>query len=66
TLPSASAVDIRIYDLLGNEVAVLAKGMQNAGIHSLVWNASTLASGTYYCRMKSGDFDQTRKMILLK
>lgn|GEM_PF-771201 len=62
----ASMVDLRVYDLLGREVAVLASGMQRPGMHSVVFDASGLASGMFLCRLTVDGKTQTRKLILSK
>ena len=53
-------------DLLGRQVAVLSEGMAEAGWYSVNFLASGLPSGTYFCRLVSGGFVQTRKMVLMK
>ncbi len=65
-LPNAEEVDIRIYNLLGQEVAVLIKERQAAGFYSLQFDSGHLASGIYFYRMKSGQFLETRRMTLLR
>ncbi|MFA7288504.1 MAG: GDSL-type esterase/lipase family protein, partial [Melioribacteraceae bacterium] len=70
-LPISGMVDLRIYDILGREVASLHQGMQDAGSYNLNWNASNLSSGFYVYRiMVSVDgqskFTQSKKMILMK
>ncbi len=71
TLPEAGAVKIKIYDILGREVAKLVDEQKNAGKHSVVWNGNDdsgkmVASGNYFYQIICGDFIQTKKMILLK
>ena len=66
TLPSEGFVTLKVYDILGNEVAALVNGRQNAGSHSVLFDASRLASGVYLYKLSSGDFKQARKLILLK
>ena len=71
TLPEAGAVQIKIYDILGREVAKLVDEQKSAGKHSVVWNGNydsgkMAASGNYFYRIICGDFVQTKKMILLK
>ena len=61
-----SDVDLRIYDMLGREVAVLINKAQSAGSHSVTWNASGLNSGMYYYRLVAGGQAYTRKMTLIK
>jgi photosystem II stability/assembly factor-like uncharacterized protein len=59
-------VSLTVYDLLGQEVAVLVDGERPAGIHSVVWDASTQASGVYFYRLQADTFIDTKKLILLK
>lgn len=66
-LPSQMNVDLRIYNSIGEEVAVLISGQQmNAGTYYHSFNASRLASGTYIYRLQAGPNMITKKMLLLK
>jgi len=65
-LPIANDVDISIYNLLGQKVVTLVSEKQNAGYHQVEWNASNYTSGIYYYMIKAGDFQDVRKMILLR
>ena len=66
SLPVSGDVTLIIYNLLGEEVARLVDGLQQAGEYQTQWNASNFASGIYFYRLQAGDFVQTRKMVLLK
>ena len=57
---------MRIFDLLGREVAGLVNGVLEAGDHSVKWNAMDVPSGIYFYRLESGQFVETKKMILMK
>jgi len=59
-------VNLKVFDILGNEVATLANENQEAGNYSVKFNASHLPSGIYFYRMTSGKFTATKKLILLK
>jgi len=59
-------VSLKVFDVLGQEVATLVNGTIAAGRHSLNWNSGGLPSGVYLCRMEAGGFMQTQKMVLLK
>ena len=65
-LPVAGKVSIKIYDILGNEVADLVKEEMPAGRYSVEWNASKYASGMYFYRIQIGNLIQTKKMVLIK
>jgi len=63
---STNPVSLKIYDVLGNEVAVLVNEVQPNGNYEVEFNASGLASGTYFYKLQAGEFIQTKKMIYLK
>jgi 7,8-dihydropterin-6-yl-methyl-4-(beta-D-ribofuranosyl)aminobenzene 5'-phosphate synthase len=66
SVPKLSFVTIKIYDVLGNEVATLVNEEKAVGAYELNWNATNLPSGVYFYRLQAGDFVETKKMILLK
>ena len=59
-------VSIKVYDILGNEVATLVDEYKPAGSYEVDFNAVNLSSGIYLYKLQSGEFVQTRKMILMK
>ena len=61
-----SLVSLIVYDILGNEKAVLVDELKEAGIYSVNFDASTFASGIYFYQLKAGEISLSRKMILLK
>jgi photosystem II stability/assembly factor-like uncharacterized protein len=73
-LPVSGNLTLKVYDILGNEVATLANGFKEAGNHNIEFNASELSSGIYYYQLKAAEqrtenkqsFIQTKKMILIK
>jgi subtilisin family serine protease len=65
-LPVASDVSLKVYDVLGREVATLLRGRQNAGRYQVQFNAERLSSGLYFYQLQAGSFTQTRKMMLIK
>ena len=65
-LPIRSEVNLIIYNLRGQEVALLFNGNMPAGNHQVIWDASSMASGVYLYRLQAGKFTETRKMNLLK
>jgi hypothetical protein len=66
TLPQKSYVTLRIFDLLGREVAVLVSEELAAGSYSTRWDAVGFASGVYLYRLHAGEFVETRKLLLLR
>jgi len=65
-VPKTSEIRLTVYDLMGREVQELVSGQLVSGEHEVVWGASELSSGIYFCRFESGDVSQTRKLLLLK
>ena len=61
-----SSSEIKIFDVLGREVATLVDKPQPPGNYKVTFNASALASGVYFYRLKYGSFVQSKKMMLLK
>jgi hypothetical protein len=65
-LPTRSHVTLKIFNVLGQEVATLVNGKVEAGRHQVQWNAGRLASGVYFCRMTASDYLSIRKLIMTK
>jgi hypothetical protein len=65
-IPKSGIVSLMVYDVLGNEIKSLVNGFISAGKYDYEFNASKLSSGIYYYMLISGDFNSTKKMILLK
>lgn len=66
SIPNRQFVRLVIYNLLGEEIEVLVNGETTAGEHTAVFTAQNLPSGTYICRLQSGNFVTVKKMLLLK
>jgi hypothetical protein len=64
--PRTSHVSLKVFDLLGREVATLVDEVQEAGFKSVEFNASDLASGVYFYRLQAGTFAQTKKLALIR
>ena len=62
----ATSVQLKIYDILGREIATFVNKQQKAGNYEVVFNANNLTSGIYFYRLQSGSFIETKKLILLK
>jgi hypothetical protein len=65
-IPVAGQVTLKVYDILGKEVACLVKEVKNAGNYEVTFNGSNLSSGIYLYQLKSGSFVGTKKLILMK
>lgn len=65
-LPMTSAVELSIYNLLGQRVATLVNDRKIAGHHRVEWDASGYSSGIYYYQLKAGEYQYLKKMILIK
>jgi subtilisin family serine protease len=65
-VPKQAFVTLKIYDIAGREVAKLADGQYNTGVHTVIFDASKLASGVYFYRLTTNEFVQTKRMVLLK
>ncbi len=65
-LSSDGYVTLKVYDALGREVATLLNESQEAGIHSVTFNASRLPSGVYFYRLTGPGVNQTKKMLMQK
>jgi hypothetical protein len=66
TVQGSGLVSLRVFDLLGKEVATLVDEPLNGGSYETIFNANGLASGVYFYRLNAGPFLQTRKFILAK
>jgi len=66
SVPNESFIDIKVYDILGNEVALLVNEEKQAGNYQVNFDASNLSGGVYFCQMQSANFIETKKMILIK
>jgi hypothetical protein len=59
-------VSLKIYDVLGNEIATLVNEEKPAGIYKVNWNADKFSSGVYFYKVSVGDIVETKKMMLVK
>ena len=65
-LPGDNFMELKLYDLLGQEIKVIEKGFVNKGEHKVLLNAQTLSSGTYFCVLTQGNYYSKIKLILIK
>jgi hypothetical protein len=65
-LPREDFVSIKVYDQLGREISVLFEGKQQAGYYNLEFDGTNLATGVYFYKISSRDYEMTKKMVLVK
>lgn len=65
-IPGTRFVSLKVYDLLGKEIANLVNEEKTIGSYEVNFNGNDLSSGIYYYRMNTGDFSETKKLLLLK
>jgi len=65
-VPERTHVTLKVYDILGREVAELVNGKKDPGFYEAVWDAQNFASGVYFYRITAGDFVSVRKLTLMK
>jgi hypothetical protein len=66
SLPRTEMVILKVYDVLGREVATLVDRREEAGEHSVMWNGEEFASGVYFCRLQANDVVLTQKILLVR
>jgi hypothetical protein len=66
TAGAKQVLSLRIYDLLGREMATLVNGVKPPGIYSVQWNAAGQSSGVYFVQLRSGNLSVTRKINLIR
>jgi hypothetical protein len=59
-------VTLKVYDVIGREIATLAEGIHSAGSYSVQFDATSLSSGVYYYKLSAGSFSNIKKMLILK
>jgi len=65
-LPSRFHVTLAVFNTLGQQVAVLQNGEQEAGFHEAKFDGSRLSSGVYFYRLQAGTYVETKKLLLTK
>jgi hypothetical protein len=66
SVPAASFVSIRIFDILGREVETLLSERREKGSYAVEWDATEHPSGVYFCVIEAGTFREAKKLIMLK
>jgi len=66
SIASTSEVSLRVFDMLGREMAALVNGTLAPGTYSVKWDASTAPSGVYFYTVHAGNYSETRSMVLVK
>lgn len=66
SIPMTEYVTLKVYNMLGREVATLVSDNFSAGNHQVKWNAGNLASGVYLYRIEAGTYTATKRLVLLK
>ena len=61
-----SYITLKIFDILGKEIAALVNEKQNAGIYNIEWDAENYSSGIYFYKLTADGFTDIKKMVLLK
>jgi len=65
-LPCATDVVLSVHNMRGQQVAILVQGLQKPGFHEIRLDAAGLAAGLYFYKLKAGNFEATRKFLLLR
>jgi hypothetical protein len=66
SIPKLSFVSLKIYDVLGSEISTLVNEEKQAGTYEVKFDAGGLSSGVYFYQLNAGDFEETKKMILIR
>ena len=65
-LPNDAKISVKIYNILGQEITTLVDRDMKAGYYSFRWDTHNVATGVYFYRLRTKDFVQTKKMLLLR
>lgn len=65
-IPKTEYISLKVYNLLGQDVAILYEGVQKMGNHVAVFNGSLLAGGVYLYKLKTKQISKTKKLLLMK
>ena len=65
-LPRAAQVDIKVYNVLGQMIKAFDRGLQEPGYYSLKWSDANVSEGVYFIRLQAGDYQATRKFVVVQ
>ena len=65
-IPETANTKLTVFNIMGEAVANLVDGVVSAGGHTVSWNAANMPTGVYFYRLESGNFTQTKKLLLVK
>lgn len=65
-IPERAFVELKVFDFLGKEISSLQSGYQNAGVYEVAFDGTNLSSGVYFYRFVTGNYVETKKMVLIK
>jgi hypothetical protein len=66
SVPQLGFISLKVYNVLGQEVATLFSGMQRPGNYTALFDAGRLASGVYFYRLQAGNIQITKKLVVMK
>ena len=66
SLPETGSVNLSVFNVMGQRVAVLLDGRVEAGVHTVTWDATNFATGMYFYRLTTDQSVETKKMLLVK
>ena len=66
SVPQKSIVIIKVFDILGNEIETLVNEDKPVGTYEINWYADNLPTGIYFYKLQTGDFGETKKMVLME
>jgi hypothetical protein len=66
SVSSESRVTLTLYDLAGRALAILVDEVKMPGLYNTRWDATAFSSGVYFCRLRAGEYEVSRKMLLIK
>ena len=65
-IPETANAKLTVFNVMGEEIATLVDGVMQAGGHTVSWNAASMPTGVYFYQLESGNFSQTKKLLLVK